>query len=375
MPAQLLFVQKFAGRGGAKNRLLDTLAALQAGADARLHVITSEEGEFTARLTEMGVPFSVHDLPEWRKPLHRLRFPRAARRVLAALPFDRADWVITNEMWWAPHAGALARALHGRSAVIIRDGIATAPKARKYHLQHNDLLLPSSIEIARGLRLDPELAARTQVFLDSVRVPPATPDGPEKLARQLAGHGHIRQWLLVMGKLGPRKRQVDAVHVLRRLLDAGHEGLGLLLAGDCEPDYEPLMQAAIRDCRVQDRVLMLGNVQDVPALFALRPVCYLTSLREALPGSVIEALGSGRPCFMYPCEGAEDIFGPHLERFVSADFQPALLAEKMHALLADPVRLEAETAALQTRARALFSQEAHLATCLSTFGIPAKPGL
>ncbi|HRJ10750.1 MAG TPA: glycosyltransferase family 4 protein, partial [Prosthecobacter sp.] len=203
--------------------------------------------------------------------------------------------------------------------------------------------------------------------------PTATPGGPEQLARQLAGHGSIRQWLLVMGKLGPRKRQVDAVRVLRHLLDSGHHGLGLLLAGDCEPDYEPLMQAAIRDCRAQDRVLMLGNVQDVPALLALRPVCLLTSLREALPGSVIEALGSGRPCFMYPCEGAEDIFGPHLEHFVSAGFQPALLAEKMHALLSDPPRLESETAALQARARSLFSQEAHLATCLATFGLDPRP--
>jgi len=373
MAEQFLFIQKTAGRGGAKNRLLDNLAALQAGTDARLHVVCGETGEFTARLTEMGVPFSVGPLPEWRKLGGRLRFAGAMRAILRALPFRRADWVVANEMWWAPHAGALARGLGARSAVIIRDGIATAPKARQYRMHRNDLLLPSSIQIAAGLRADPDLAARTQVILDSVRLPPPAPDAGRAFAGRLGGVAGVRRWLLVVGKLGPRKRQADAVRVLRRLLDLGHAGFGLLLAGDCEPEYEAAMAAAISDCGVADRVVRLGNVTNVRPLFDLAEICLLTSLREALPGSVIEALEAGRPCFMYPCEGAEDIFGPHRADFVSTSFEPDELAGRIDCLLRRPEDLAGLTPRLQARALSLFSPEAHLGEIQRAFGIEVRP--
>jgi glycosyltransferase involved in cell wall biosynthesis len=374
MAEQFLFLQKTAGRGGAKNRLLDTLAALQAGSDARLHVLCGETGEFTGRLTAMGVPFSVGPLPEWRKLGGRMRFAGAMRVNLRSLPFRHANWVVSNEMWWAPHAGALARSLGARSAVIIRDGIATARKARQYRMHHNDLLLPSSIQIAEGLRVDPELKARTQVFLDSVRLPPPAPQAEARaLAARLAGRAGVDRWLLVIGKLGPRKRQADAVRVLRRLLDLGHSGFGLALAGDAEPDYEADMTAAIAECGVADRVLRLGNVANVRPLFDLAEICLLTSLREALPGSVIEALEAGRPCFMYPCEGAEDIFGPHRQDFVSTAFEPAELADRMDRLLRQPEELARLTSRLQARALGLFSPEAHLGEIQRAFGIAVRP--
>ncbi len=373
MAEQFLFLQKTAGRGGAKNRLLDTLAALQAGSDARLHVLCGETGEFTERLTAMGVPFSVGPLPEWRKLGGRLRFAGAMRANLRALPFQRADWVVSNEMWWAPHAGALARGLGARSAIIIRDGIATAPKARQYRMHQNDLLLPSSIQIAEGLRVDPELALRTQVFLDSVRLPPPVPEAEARaLADRLTGQAGVERWLLVIGKLGPRKRQADAVRVLRRLLDLGHAGLGLALAGDCEPEYEAEMASVIAECGVADRVVRLGNVANVRPLLDLAAVCLLTSLREALPGSVIEALEAGRPCFMYPCEGAEDIFGPHRPDFVSSTFEPEELAARIDRLLRQPEELARLTAELQTRALSLFSPQAHLGEIQRAFGLEVR---
>jgi glycosyltransferase involved in cell wall biosynthesis len=370
MAEQFLFLQKTAGRGGAKNRLLDTLAALQAGSDARLHVLCGETGEFTERLTSMEVPFTVGPMPDWRKLGGRLRFGGAMRANLRALPFKKADWVVSNEMWWGPHAGALARGLGARSAVIIRDGIATAPKARRYHLHRNDLLLPSSIQIAEGLRVDPELANRTQVFLDSVRLPPPAPEAEARaLVERLAGREGVKRWLLVVGKLGPRKRQTDAVRVLRRLLDLGHTGFGLAFAGDFEPEYEVEMASVVAECDLADRVVCLGNVSNVRPLFDLAEICLLTSLREALPGSVIEALEAGRPCFMYPCEGAEDIFGPHRPAFVSATFEPAELAERIDRLLRQPEELARSTAELQNRALSLFSPEAHLGELQRAFGI------
>jgi len=369
----LVFIQKTAGRGGAKNRLLDTLTTLKQGTDYPLHVVTSETGEFTERCAALDVPVTVHPLPEWRKLIGRLRFNSAMRSLAGKLPFEKAAWVVSNEMWWAPHAAALARHLEGHSAAILRDGIADAVKARKYRLQDNELILPSSLQIARGLEVDPELRERTHVFLDAVLLPQQRPESAAILHAKLAGtNPEIRRWLLVIGRIQARKKQTDAVRVLRGLLDCGHVDFGLIVAGDCDADYEPEILSAVRECAVQDRVVMIGNFSDIRALFDLAYVCLLTSLREALPGSVMESCLAGRPCFMYPCEGAEDIFGPHQELFVSADFQPTLLVEKMDVLLHDPARLMAEAAALQRRAQGLFSLEAHLRGIVERLGLVRK---
>jgi glycosyltransferase involved in cell wall biosynthesis len=357
----LVFIQKTAGRGGAKNRLLDTLTTLKAGTDCRLHVVSSETGEFTERCAQMDVPVTVHPLPEWRKFMGRLRFSWAMSSLASRLPFQHVDWVVSNEMWWAPHAASLARHLGGKSAAILRDGIADAVKGRKYGLQNNDLILPSSLKIARGLEVDPELKKRTHVFLDAVLLPPGRAESAALLREKVSlTTSEVKRWLLVIGRVQVRKKQTDAVRVLRGLMDRGHGDLGLIIAGDCDADYEPEMRAVIQECAVADRVIMLGNFSDIRALFDLAQITLLTSLREALPGSVMESCLAGRPCFMYPCEGAEDIFGPHQEFFVSADFLPGLLVEKIDALLCDPGRLISETAALQKRTEGLFSLQAHL---------------
>ncbi len=369
-PQTLVFIQKTAGRGGAKNRLLDTLRTLQEGTECRLQVVTSETGEFTDRCTVMGVPFTVHPLPEWRKLWSRLCFSQAMHSLASKLPYDRVDWVVSNEMWWAPHAAFLAKLLGSKSAAILRDGIADAAKGRKYRLQNNDLILPSSLKIARGLQKDPELGQRTRVFLDAVLLPARHPESSDLLETNLAkSNPRVKRWLLVLGRVQERKRQADAVRVLRGLIDHGHEDLGLIVAGDCDADYRPIMEEAMNQCQVQDRVVMLGNFSDIQTLFERCTACILTSLREALPGSMMESCLSGRPCFMYPCEGAEDIFGPQQPFFVSEDFSPGMLISKMHALLCDPVQLTEKTAALQQRALTLFSQQAHLRECIDKLGV------
>jgi glycosyltransferase involved in cell wall biosynthesis len=256
----------------------------------------------------------------------------------------------------------------------LRDGIADAKKGRKYRLQDNDLILPSSLKIARGLQVDPELAKRTHVFLDAVMLPPSR-GLAEELHRKLSTvSADVKRWLLVIGKLSARKRQTDAVKVLRSLLDRGHTDFGLALAGDCDEAYAAEMRTAIREAKVEDRVVMLGNFSDIRALFALEPIGLLTSLREALPGSVMETLLAGRPCFMYPCEGAEDIFGPYQDGFVSAGFDPEQLTQKIDCMLRDPQQCAAQVKELQQRAENLFSPAAHLQALKDRLCLDLRPG-
>ncbi|MBX3740915.1 MAG: glycosyltransferase family 4 protein [Akkermansiaceae bacterium] len=361
----IVFIQKFAGRGGSKNSLAESLAALSADGSVRLRVISSEKGQFTERCGRIGVPVTITPLPEWRKFFDRLRFKGAIRSIARNLSGPKPDWIISNEMWWAPQAAALSRELGCRSAVILRDGIATIRKSLQYRLQDHELILPVSSTIAEALTPHPEFSPKVHVLFNSVSVPAENPEDTRRLDQLLQPYPDVRRWLLVVGKLSPRKNQVDAVHVLRSLTDAGHAGLGLLLAGDIEPDYLPQMEKAISTHGLQDRVAMIGNFEGLSSLLERADTLLLPSFREGLPRSLVEAVTAGKPAFAFPCEGVEDIYGGHLPTFVSAESTAASLTAVIRHAWENPESTSAAFAKVREHVLRQFSPQEHARRLLS----------
>jgi glycosyltransferase involved in cell wall biosynthesis len=357
---KVLCIQKSTGRGGSKNSLLETLVAMRRDGNLQPYVIAGAKGQFTERCAEIGVPITVEQLPEWRKILERLAFSRKMRGIARKHAAAGIDWVISNEMWWTPHAVQIARLLGCRSAVVVRDGIATVKKSRQYRLDQCNLVLPVSSTICHSLQSHPALAGRVHVLFNSVSVPPVKPEDAAKLAGILKAFPYVGRWLLVVGKLGSRKNQADAVRVARALIDRGYRDLGLLLAGDIDPDYLPTMTAAIDECGLHGRVAMIGNFDGLAALLDQAHAVLLTSLREGLPRSLVEAICAGKPAFSYPCEGVEDIYGRHLGRFVSASSEPGALAQILQNVWSKPSETSHAFAVVRQLAMERFSPHAHL---------------
>ncbi len=371
---RFLFIQKFAGRGGSKLCLLDTLRALTVEDPHPACVVVGEQGPLVEECARLGVPVFLADLPEWRKWTHRWRFGLALRRLARRLAHVPVDCVISNEMWWAPHAARLARHLNCRSAVFLRDGIATPEKARKYRLQATDRILSTSSTIAEQLSRDPIFVPRLTVVLDSVSVPRSRQGQEASLRERLAGFPLARRWLAVVGKIGPRKNQIDAVILLKHLLDAGHEEWGLLLAGDLHAAYSGALQQTVERMGLAGRVACLGHIEDVESVYRIADQVVLTSTREGLPRSLVEGLLMGRPCFAYPCEGVDDIFGPHVRRFVSEAKTPAALADRMLVAWADPPATHAALAEVRHRVETQFSPAAHRAMLERALAAPSARG-
>jgi glycosyltransferase involved in cell wall biosynthesis len=357
-PMRVIFIQKTTGRGGAKKSLAETLVAMRGGG-LKPRVIVGERGPFVETCTALDVRCDIVRLPEWRKFFERIRFAGAMRTAAELVRESNPDWVISNEMWWGPHAARIARHLGCRSAVILRDGIADIPKARRYRLFDNDLILSVSSAIADGLATDPALAARTHVLFNSVRLPEPGGLGTQ-LEIRLAAFPRVRRWLLVVGRVCRRKRQADAIHVLRRLIDDGEDDLGLLLAGDVDADYEETLRTTITGTEVSDRVLCLGNFEDLRALFRHAHAVLLTSTREGLPRSLVESLLVPVAAFSYPCEGVDDIFGKYRATFVSSNPTPDSLYRTIRHALERPVETSAAVRELHRKTLARFSPKAHL---------------
>jgi glycosyltransferase involved in cell wall biosynthesis len=368
----LLFIQKSTGRGGAKNSLAESLHAISRDGEIHAEVIVGERGPFVDRCTALGIPTTISLLPEWRKLFNRLRFSGAMKRHAALLAGRKIDWVISNEMWWGPHAARLARDLGCRSAVILRDGIADIPKALRYRLNDNDLILPVSSTIGDALAPHPALGPRIHILFNSVSLPPANPQDASALASLLQPFPAVRRWLLVVGKVCARKNQADAVRLTRMLLADGHQDLGLLLAGDIDPEYTVEMNAVITETQLTDRVAMIGNFDGLTTLIYKAHTVLLPSFREGLPRSLVEAITAGKPAFSYPCEGVDDIFGNHRSTFVSEKSDAPSFHQTIRSAWSAPDATAEAFTTVRNNVLARFSPESHLTRLKSLLSAPSQ---
>ena len=326
---KILFIQKSAGRGGSKFSLMETLSIAVKDPEFDIEILLGEEGELADKCRSIGVVPHFCDIPEYRKFFDRFRFSRSIKKIAFTLNGKKFDWIIANEMWQAPYALNLARHLCCKSAVILRDGIATVKKANDYGLGNLNLILPVASSISEKLSCDHRYKYKTRTFYNSVSIPEAKDvdfDNIHKLTIQLP---KVERWMTVLGKVCPRKNQIDAIHILDLIHINGWGSFGLLLAGDIDPDYGFELSKLSSLKKLEHHTLLAGNINGIGALMDCSEIVILTSLREGLPRSLVEAIMAKKIVFSYPCDGVDDIFLNHRHLFVSELSTPESLFEKI----------------------------------------------
>jgi glycosyltransferase involved in cell wall biosynthesis len=155
--------------------------------------------------------------------------------------------------------------------------------------------------------------------------------------------------LMIVAELAPVKRHGLALHALAKVKDPR---VVLVLAGDGPLDSA--LRARADSLGVADRVRWAGYRRDIPALLAASDALLLTSEREGLNRSVLEALASGRPVIGTDTRGITDAVGEHAGWIVGHDDADALAAA-IDAAAADPVEVARRGAAARERACSLYA--------------------
>lgn len=106
-----------------------------------------------------------------------------------------------------------------------------------------------------------------------------------------------------------------------------------LLAGD-GPEREEMEKTA-RDLKVADRVLFLGQRNDIPELLNACDFFVLPSLLEGLPLSVLEAMSASKPVLATDIDGINEIIIDGENGLLVPPSDPKALAEKIKLLLSD----------------------------------------
>jgi glycosyltransferase involved in cell wall biosynthesis len=161
--------------------------------------------------------------------------------------------------------------------------------------------------------------------------------------------------LVLVGRVMPSKRQLDAVEALKAL-SSDHPTAHLALVGPlADPSYATKVREAAGHLGLTNRVHLLGGRRDIPAWLRAADVFVFPTEYEGLPVALAEATAAGCACV------ASDI-GPNRE--VIAAPRGGLLVpvgdtraigRSVSGLLADDATRRAMGRAASERSRALFS--------------------
>jgi glycosyltransferase involved in cell wall biosynthesis len=141
------------------------------------------------------------------------------------------------------------------------------------------------------------------------RIPPAEIAD----ARRRMGVDADAPLFVIVGELNRNKRQQDVIEALA-LMRHSEAHLALVGDGPAQADLEALVQAS----GLAARVHLTGLVRDVRPLVATATALVLSSSREGLPRSIMEALSMGVPVIASTARGCRELVGTDAGAIVAA---------------------------------------------------------
>jgi D-inositol-3-phosphate glycosyltransferase len=258
--------------------------------------------------------------------------------------------------------------LSGEVACLLRPemGVAWAHTAHTLGLVKNRTLASGARpEPALRIRVEGEIAQQADLLIgstpdeadDLIRLYGADPDHVHVVApgidlatfqpldradaRRKIGYGPGRV-LLFVGRLERLKGVDVAIRALALLRDRAHDDLRLIVLGEDvrdgeESEKERLKQVASAS-GVRDRVDFLGSVahHELPYFYAAADVCVMPSYSESFGLVALEAQACGRPVVASGVSGLRSVVRDEVSGYLIDDHDPAIYAERIGRLLADP---------------------------------------
>jgi len=187
---------------------------------------------------------------------------------------------------------------------------------------------------------------------------PITQDGPTRMEqwRRRLGLGPQEFLIGTVGRLSPEKGQILLLEAFARVGAELPRAKLVLVGGGAR--REALERHAAR-LRTADRIFFTGEVppDDVAALYPLVSLFVLPSLREQVPGSLLEAMAHGRPVVATAVGGIPEILRDGVTGLLVPPGDPAALAEAILTLYRDEALRDRLARAGKDHAQATFTAE------------------
>jgi D-inositol-3-phosphate glycosyltransferase len=207
--------------------------------------------------------------------------------------------------------------------------------------QQADLLIASTTDeaddLVRSYKADPEHIYVVPPGIDLATFQPL--DRAE--ARRKIGYGPGRL-LLFVGRLERLKGVDVAIRALALLRDRDHDDLRLIVLGedvrDGDESEKERLKSVATSLGVRDRVDFLGSVahHELPYFYAAADAVVMPSYSESFGLVALEAQACGRPVVASGVSGLRSVVRDDVSGYLIEGHDPALYAERIGRLLADP---------------------------------------
>jgi glycosyltransferase involved in cell wall biosynthesis len=205
------------------------------------------------------------------------------------------------------------------------------PIVSKFGVKHSKLSWVKNAIDCSFFRRDP---SRSFAFRDSLRIP-----------RNAVVIGAV-------GRLNGEKDYPTFLKAAKKLL-AERDDLYFIIAGN-GPLEEALRKQAWQ-LGLADHVMFLGHLHDVRQVYEMMDVYTLSSTREGLPNTVLEAMAMGVPIVSTDVDGVGEAVRHQQEAFLVPPRDPDWLAKGIRAVMADVSLRERLTRSAREKAERDFS--------------------
>ncbi len=346
----ILIVITMADIGGAQVHVRQILAGL--GGEFRFTLVTGAEDYLSREARALGVEVILLDeLVRPIRPLADLRAVGALKRLIR----QRRPGLVHAHSFKAGLVARIAARLEGVPSLFTAHGWAFttgAPLAQRII----GLALESVIcRLCAGVivvsRHDEALARRWRVGRDDRRHLVSNAADP---VIQSSRPNPVNPQLITVGRLTPVKNQVMLLRVMRRLAD----NVRLFIVG--EGVERQRLEAAISELRLEDRVILAGEVIDTGVHLAASTVFVLSSDFEGLPVSILEAMSAALPVVATAVGGVPEAVVDGETGFVVPRRDEVAFAARVQELLEHPDRALAMGSAGKRRYTAQYTPERFL---------------
>lgn len=311
-PLRVVHVIHSLGAGGAEKVLTD-LARVRAHGGFEMTVValsSTHDAIHAEALRGLGVRVHTLDLSRWN--------PRAIVDVTRVLREEAADLVHTH-LKHADIMGGLAAARIGLPHVATLHLIEQPRGA----MAHGKLILASLVRNARAARIIAVSYAQRDWYVRRTRIapgrvvvlpngveesPPSTPDERARVRTEILGGETASAGGPVVGLMATVMRPGKGHDHLFRALRQLPATLPLVIAIAGSGEIEERIRATVRaDPELARRVRLLGYRTDVSELMQAVDFVVHPTEADALPTTLIEAIGCSRACVASDVGGVPDI--------------------------------------------------------------------
>jgi len=159
----------------------------------------------------------------------------------------------------------------------------------------------------------------------------------------------------VIGAVGRLNGEKDYPNFFQmaKLLLARRPDLYFTIAGKGELEEE--LRQQLREMGLENRVILLGYFHDVRPVYAMMDVYVLSSTREGLPNTVLEAMAMEVPIAATDVDGVREAAAPDEEALLVPARDPLQLAAVVDRLLSDPALARRLTSTARAKIENEFS--------------------